>query len=232
MRSRISCSSRVFLGFLNCGQNFPESIYAHTPMQRLFICVLPNLFASKFARSNFLDFTFQRRGKSNFSASPVLDYTKSGFVTIGYNAEIVTLRPHRRSFFVDVANSPGGGVRSLKHAASFCRAAVSIRTEAFGFGVLSVFLHHVRVGEWVKVRIVHLILAVASTPVLVVNIDANETVPRTLFARKRHNDKWLSVWFVVEIEIKREFFRSHDHEHEVVGACSLPHSQHHEHIPG
>jgi hypothetical protein len=95
-----------------------------------------------------------------------------------------------------------------------------------------VVLHHVAVGEGAKIWIVHPISAVMSAPVLVVNIDAKEIVPFTLFAHKRHDHQWFSVWLVVEIEIKREFLRGHDQEHKVVWACSLPHSQHFEHVPG
>ena len=95
---------------------------------------------------------------AHFSCFSVLDHTKSGFVTIGYNTEIVALRPHRKSFFVDVADSPRCDVCSLEQPTSFGRAGVSIWAEAFGFGVPDVLLHHVRVGEWVKIRIVHPIL--------------------------------------------------------------------------
>src|SRR5713226_7434292 len=82
-----------------------------------------------------------------------------------------------------------------------------------------------------KIGVVHPVLPKLPVPIFIVNIESYELRPFTLLARKRHDHHRLLAWLIVKVEVKRELFRGHHHEHEIVGSCTVPHSQHFEHIP-
>ena len=94
-----------------------------------------------------------------------------------------------------------------------------------------VFLDHVSVRDGMETRMVEPITSVPAASVLIVNVNSFELVPFILPARKGDNYHRFVVGFVLKVDIERKLRRGHYHEHEVVRAHPIPHSQHFEHIP-
>jgi hypothetical protein len=115
--------------FIDCGHNLPVCIYADLRVQGFFNGVLSNSFPSEFSQSQRFHRAFKRIGKLYLSSHSVLDHPEARFVIVGEYAQIITLRPHGRSFFVDIANPFRCDVRSPsgpRLLASGCRIYSSI----------------------------------------------------------------------------------------------------------